>query len=1215
VEFRILGPLEVRDGERVLPIGGARRRAVLALLLLDANRVVSVDRLVEGVWGDAPPSSALASLQNHLGRLRQELGERLVTRPPGYLLRVADGELDLDRFMRLVDDAHGAEPAVAAERLAEALALWRGSPLADLAGEPVGDAAAHLEELRHAALEDRIEADLAIGRHAALVPELEELVARDPYRERLRRQLIVALYRSGRQADALEAYMQARRTFVDELGTEPGRELQEVHRAVLRRDPALDAPAGIEPPPARPPRGEERKTVTVLAADVTPDDLCDDPEARRAELRERSAAAERVLEIHGATVQSLGSGRLLGVFGVPAARDDDALRAARAAVALRSAARIGLATGEVVTGDPLVSGPPVEEAASLRDQAGAGQVLAGLRTWRLVRHAVTGSPRDGSWVVTAVDPDAAALLRRLESPIVGRERELERVVDAFERAAGEGRAHLVTIFGAPGIGKTRLAIECAHRLRDTTTSVFGRCRAAAQGAPYAPLRELLAGLAEGELEGWIRDRLEPDADGAQLAAWLAAAVGQRGEPASPEETAWAARRLLAGLAHERPLLVVLDDVHWAAPAFLDLVESLVELARAPVLVLCLARPDLLDLRPQWGGGRLSSSSVLLDALTAAESDALLHRLAPEETVEPAARERIVAVAEGNALFIEQLLAAALEGSEAVPDSIQTLLAARLDRLDDLDRAVAQAAAVCGTSFAADEVAELVEADASASLLTLVRRELVRPGEADDPGRPDWSFRHSLIRDVAYGSLTKRRRAELHERLARRAIERGRDVDLAAGYHLDQAARARREAGERGAGVDGLAARAADHLARAGVAAFDRHDMAATQSLLGRANALLPRKAPERVDLLLKLASASVSRGEVVAAQELLTDASTIAIELGDARLMARVTISADLNLLWTDAAVPQERLFRDLEDVVPVLEEAGDYEGLAMAEALRFQAFDRAGSHADAARFSLVVAYARQANSRSLEHYAMGWICILLHRGSVPVDEAIARATEIRDSSISTYVRSSAIGALGVLCAMKGQFDEARAFVQEVARTLEELGLQQAAAAHSIAVAEVETMAGDNTAAERILRAGYDAVTAVGDTHSASNVAWRLGLVLAQQARYDEAERFVRIAQRAEHRGFWVDVWWRVVLALVEAHRGDGTRARQLVEQAREQMASVEESGMHADALLESAEALRAVGLEDEAAPLVAEAAAIADRLGYVVAQRRAEQAQRALTT
>ena len=173
---------------------------------------------------------------------------------------------------------------------------------------------------------------------------------------------------------------------------------------------------------------------------------------------------------------------------------------------------------------------------------------------------------------------------------------------------------------------------------------------------------------------------------------------------------------------------MLDDVHWAAPVFLDLVESLVELARAPVLVLCLARPDLLELRPHWGGGRLSSSSVLLDALTEAESDALIDKLAPEQELDPEARERILQVAEGNPLFIEQLLAAELEGdAKSVPDSIQTLLAARLDRLDEPDRTVAQAAAVCGTSFTREEVAELVELDPSASLLTLARRELVRPG--------------------------------------------------------------------------------------------------------------------------------------------------------------------------------------------------------------------------------------------------------------------------------------------------------------------------------------------------------------------------------------------------------------------------------------------------------------------------------------------------------
>jgi len=391
-------------------------------------------------------------------------------------------------------------------------------------------------------------------------------------------------------------------------------------------------------------------------------------------------------------------------------------------------------------------------------------------------------------------------------------------------------------------------------------------------------------------------------------------------------------------------------------------------------------------------------------------------------------------------------------------------------------------------------------------------------------------------------------------------------------------------------------------------------MAAAASLLGRANAHLAHEAPERIELVLHLAGALVSRGEVVSAQELLADAATVAATVGDPRLAARVTLSADLNLLLTDASAPTERLFADLEEAVPVLVEAEDYETLALAEALRFQARDRAGLPAPREGFSRALDYARRAGARNLEHYVMGWICITLHRGALPVDEAITRATEIHDASTSTYVRTSAIGAIGVLRAMKGEFDEARRCVAEVRATLEELGLRQAAAAHSIAIAEVEALAGDDAAAERILRAGLEALAPVGDEHSKTNVAWRLALALAHQGRYDEADAFVRAVQRSDHHGFWIDVWWRVVLALIEARRGNGARARELVDEALQRMPSTEESGMRADALLESADALRAAGLDDEAAALCAEAGGIASHLGYVVAERRAAEAQRALT-
>jgi DNA-binding SARP family transcriptional activator len=244
MEFRILGPLEVAVEGQLLPLGGLGQRALLALLLLHANEVVSSDRLLDELWADGPPASGATALQVRVSQLRKALGpagERLETKTPGYLFRAERGELDLEEFSQLVEETNGASSTIAAERLRDALALWRGPPLADLAYESFAQPAIRrIEELGHAALERRIDADLALGRHADVVPELEALVAVEPLRERFRGQLILALYRSGRQADALDAYREARRTLVEEIGLEPSQALQELERAILHQDPELD---------------------------------------------------------------------------------------------------------------------------------------------------------------------------------------------------------------------------------------------------------------------------------------------------------------------------------------------------------------------------------------------------------------------------------------------------------------------------------------------------------------------------------------------------------------------------------------------------------------------------------------------------------------------------------------------------------------------------------------------------------------------------------------------------------------------------------------------------------------------------------------------------------------------------------------------------------------------------------------------------------------
>ena len=1220
MEFRILGPVEILDGERVLPLGGPKRRAVVAALLLHPNRVVASDRLTDLVWGDDPPATALGSLQNHVLRLRRELGDRVVTRPPGYLLRVELGELDLDRFRGLCDEARASEPREAAALLHEALALWRGDPLADLTGEPVGAAAASLAELRVEALENRIDADLALGRHANLVPELEALVGEQPFRERLRGQLMLALYRSGRQADALEAYGAARTALVEELGMEPGTQLQELQRAILRQDAEIAGPAPGVPrePGAR--MEEARKTVTLLLADLSASGS--DPEVRRDQLHRRREDAVAALAAHGGTAGRTADTRLLGIFGVPVAREDDALRAVRAAHALVTGGlvtRAGVATGDVITGDralgrQLVSGPPLEEADRLCAAAGHTDVLVGERAWRLVRHAITAERRGGDHVLRGVLDDAEPVVRRLETPLVGREHELAEIVATFQRATRDGRPHLVTVFGSPGVGKTRLAHEAVAQLSRAAACMIGRTPASGQASTYAPLRDAFSALAGGSVGSWAAGILTGERDADVVAARIAAAVGETPSTGPVEETAWAARRLLETLARSRPVVLVLEDLHWGAPAFLDLVEHVAELARAPILLLVLARPELLDTRPQWSGGRLNASSILLDALPSDQARVLLDRLDTDTALDDDNRAAILAGAAGNPLFLEQLLASALEGETSVPDSIHALLSARLDRLPEAERQVAQAAAVYGQTFPTEMLHSIVEVDVRRALVTLSRRDLVEPEAPDVFGDEVWGFRHALVRDEAYAGIPKRRRAALHQQIAAIVAERagrsGVEADELIGYHLEAAYHAQVEVDPRAPGLAGLAADAAQHLTAAGRRTYDERDPPTTAGLLRRAAALLPADAPERLELAPALADALGWNDERDAAARVLDEAAAAAPP-GDERTHARLEV-ARLNLaFWGPANVDPESMFEDLQKAIVVLEAAGDDEALAYAHMVAHHVSYRRSARTGAPpldaelQLGLAAKHARAAGSRFLEGVATSWLCVLLRRGWQPVEEARRRIHVILEDSPDRYTRASALGGLGTLCAMEGDFDEGRALMAEGHALIEELGLRQTAAADSIALADVEIMAGDLDRAERFLRAGLGELDAVGDRFSAANAAWRLGLVLTRRGRDSEAERYLERAGELE-AGDWVEVWRLLLGATLDARRGRSEHAEALLHESESLMRRLFESGMHADALLQAAEASELIGRTADAVDRLHRAVEIAQRLGYVVAERAA---------
>jgi len=418
MDYRVLGPLEVRDGQESVPLAGAKQRALLALLLVHANHVLSRDRLVDELWGDEPPETAVQSLQVYVSRLRKLLpSDTLLTRPPGYLLEVEPSELDLQRFERLLAEGHEAlargDAGRASDVLHDALALWRGPALAEFVFEPFAQAEiGRLEDLRLAAVEERIEADLALGRHADLIGELEALVAENPYRERLRRQLMIALYRSGRQAEALEAYQQARRALVDELGIEPSGALQQLEKAILNQDEALET-RSVPSAPTRRALPVERKRVTVLVADLgMTNELEEDPERAEAFLDSVHLEAEVEINAAGGTVEKGIAGALLATFGAPQARQEDhAVRAVGAALAMRHrlrgvfgdvlSVRIGVESGEVILGRPgsFVSGKPVASAARLIRVAEPGEIIVGERAATGTAGAFELHQRNGAYVL------------------------------------------------------------------------------------------------------------------------------------------------------------------------------------------------------------------------------------------------------------------------------------------------------------------------------------------------------------------------------------------------------------------------------------------------------------------------------------------------------------------------------------------------------------------------------------------------------------------------------------------------------------------------------------------------------------------------------------------------------------------------------------------------------------------------------------------------
>jgi len=885
-----------------------------------------------------------------------------------------------------------------------------------------------------------------------------------------------------------------------------------------------------------------RKTVTVLFCDLTQSTNLGeqlDPEALRELLGRWHDEMRIAVEHHSGTVEKFIGDALMAVFGEPLVHEDDALRAARAALEMRERLdalnaelrdegrpqlqmRTGINSGEVVTGDrttTLVTGDAVNTAKRLEEAAAAGEILIGDTTRRLVENATmlefvgpvaAKGKREPvvSWRVLATIEGAAPIVRRLDAPLVGRTRELAELREELAAASRDRVCRLVTVHGPAGVGKSRLARELVRDLGESACVVSTRCLPYGDGLTLLPLTELIRSADVETIVAAARE--EPDS--ALIAERLHNLLDDVDTP-STQETFWAIRRALEVLGRERPLVVCVEDVHWAEPTFLDLLEYLAGWTTgAAVLLLCLARPELLDERPRWGG-----DAIALQPLSEDESQQLLDALAAEWTLPPDALATIAETAEGNPLFVEQMVAMLAEtGTTAVPPTIQALLAARLDQLDPIERAVLERAAVVGRDFLRGAVVALSPPEEHAAigptLLSLVRKEFVRPQPSPVAGDDGFRFRHALIRDAAYSVVPKEMRATLHEQFARWLDDRDAADELV-GYHLEQAFHSHADLGIHD---DAVAERAAERLLRAGRRAFEREDMPAAANLLERALALADL-GEERPAVLRELGSARWRIGDVGGARS----ATDLAIELAGAagdvqnEWYARLDRAARIRMERGDGD--------DLEEVARsaagVFAELGDDRGLARAYrrlslvSITNWHFTAAAEHAEVG-----LRHARRADEPSENAGLADLLCTALLRGTEPAAAAEERCRLLLDESGPPSLTAAVSSTLSCLVAMQASFADARALAADAAAIYDRLGLRLPRAGLAEVMGEVELLAGDLDAADRHIRFAFETLVDVGSLALAGLHAARLARLAAEQRRLRLAAEHLDFARRHSDR-------------------------------------------------------------------------------------------------
>jgi class 3 adenylate cyclase/tetratricopeptide (TPR) repeat protein len=955
---------------------------------------------------------------------------------------------------------------------------------------------------------------------------------------------------------------------------------------------------------------EVRKTVTVLFCDVVGSTALGervDPEPLRRLMGNYYEQMRSVVERHGGTVEKFIGDAVMAVFGIPQSHEDDALRALRASAEMQAAAvllelgiRIGINTGEVVAGEgeALVTGDAVNVAARLEQAAAPGETLIGSKTRGLVRDAVETEETEPLEVkgkaeplqahrVLVVDPDAPSVARRLDRPMVGRDRELERLLGDFEHSANDRACHMFTLLGAAGVGKSRLVRAFLEATGDRARVLRGRCLHYGEGITYWPVVEVLIQLGR-----------DPDS-----------VIG-----ASPAEAQLAFRKVLEDETAKGPLVVYFDDLQWAEPTFLDLVEHIADWSRgAPIFLLCAARPDLLDLRPAWGGGKLNASSLLLESLSSADSALLVGHLLEEIELDEGMRGRIVEAAEGNPLFVEEMVAMVREdgvdGEVVVPPTIHALLQARLDRLGGDERTVIERGAVEGKIFHRGAVLELapdlLRPAVGTHLLALVRKELIRPEQTTVPGDEAFRFRHLLIRDAAYESVPKETRAALHEQFAAwldvhvYLVEQ----DEIAGYHLEQAARYREEIGSPDAV---LAQKAFRRLAAAGQAAFGRSDWNGARSLIRRAVSLLPLGHPARLDVLPDYYFTLVESAEWEAAAGVVAELQGSEDERAQA---FGALFRAELDVV--EGGEGMGPAFREaIASAAEKFELLGDAKGLAYAS--RLAAFERWGSlrMADAIeKFEVSASNAARAGIQYLEDEARARIAKAHANGPTPLPETIQRLEQfIREYAERPLALAGIRIALARALAAHGDIEAARE-VEDVEAVYLEAGMELEATSAQYTRSWIARCAGDFEEEERQLRAQVEKLEELNDRNYLATSWMQLGMSLVELGKDEEAQRALERAREVTIPEDVVDVIGLDALeSVLRARRGEFEEARELARRALARGDETDFVSVRLDTKWSGAEVFELAGLSDEAKALLEESIEIAERYGHLVAAQRARE-------